>query len=285
VHRGFAVVVTASCLVGACADGEDAATPTTATTTTATTTTVPAPVEGLVATVATNRLYVVDHAFGVGLQNVGAVPVAVQRIRLDSGLFEPADPGDQSVQLQAGGRRFVLPAPYGPPRCGDAAEPSFAVDVVLADGREVHVPATEEFPGAIVRLHERECFTVEVHERVDFRLGDDWTQDGTAIHGELRLEQRHPGDAVAVDDVRGNVIFTVSADAVRVDDDHPSARVPITISADRCDPHAVAEFKRPYVLLAYVVVGDGEPTAVELEATGAARAAFQALIASCSTGS
>lgn len=249
----------------------------------------PEPVEGLLATLATNRLYVTEHAFGLGLRNVGDAPVVVTAVRLDSGLYEPAAAGDDGVQLQPGGRRFVLPVPYGEPRCGDEAAESFAVVVVLADGHEVRVPVVEEYPGAILRLHERECFAVDVHERVDFRLGDEWTQDGVAISGELLLEQRHPGEPVTVDDARGNVIFTLHVETegtpiLQVTDDEPVASVPVTISADRCDPHAVAEFKRPYVLLSWISVGDSEAVPVELEATGAARAALDTLIASCSTG-
>ena len=67
---------------------------------------------------------------------------------------------------------------------------------------------------------------------------------------------------MAVDDARGNVIFTLTVDAesnpiLRVTDDEPAARVPVTISADRCDPHAVAEFKRPYVFLSWIAVRVG----------------------------
>ena len=66
-------------------------------------------------------------------------------------------------------------------------------------------------------------------------------------------------------------------------DDEPTASVPVTISADRCDPHAVAEFKRPYVFLGWVGVGDADPVPVELVLTGGARQALVDLIASCST--
>lgn len=274
-----------------CGDGDTAPAGARATSTTRAlpSTTAPEPVEGLLATVATNRLYVTRHAFGVGLRNVGDASVTVREIRLDSGLYEPAAAGDEQVLLQAGGRRFVVPVPYGEPRCGAEAAETYDVVVVLDDGREVRVPAVEEYPGAIPRVHERECFAVEVHERVDLRLGDEWTQSGVAVSGELLLEQRHAGDPVAIDDARGNVIFTLTVEAegnpiLRVTDDEPAARVPITISADRCDPHAVAEFKRPFVFLSWIAVGDGEPVPVELEATGAARAALEQLIATCSTG-
>ena len=123
-------------------------------------------------------------------------------------------------------------------------------------------------------------------ERVDVTFGDEWTRDGIVISGELLLEQRHPGEPVAIDDAVGNVIFSLHLDQVhpvlRVSDEEPIARLPITISADRCDPHAVAEFKTPYVFRSWIAVGDGDPVAVELTLTGGARTALQDLLASCS---
>jgi hypothetical protein len=92
---------------------------------------------------------------------------------------------------------------------------------------------------------------------------------------------------VAIDDAVGNVIFTLVVEdahpVVSVSDDEPSATVPVTITADRCSPHAVAEFKTPYLFLSWVSVGDAEPVAVPLELTGAARQALVDLIATCST--
>jgi hypothetical protein len=126
----------------------------------------------------------------------------------------------------------------------------------------------------------------DVRERVDIDFGSDWAKDGTTISGGLRMAQRQAGEPVAIDDAVGNVIFTLVLEeahpVLRVTDDEPSARVPVVIRADRCDPHAVAEFKRPYVFLSWVTVGDGDPVPVELELTGGARAALQELIARCS---
>ena len=160
--------------------------------------------------------------------------------------------------------------------------------VVVDDGEELHLDATEEYAGAVGRLHDRECAAADVLDRVDIAFGDDWTRDGIVISGELRLEQRHAGAPVAIDDAVGNVIFTLVLEQdhplLRVSDDEPSARVPVRISADRCDPHAVAEFKTPYLFLSWVTVGDGEPVPVPLTLTGGARAALDELIASCSVG-
>jgi hypothetical protein len=285
--RSLVLVLLAGLLAG-CGSTEAPAEPATTSgspdTTAAEAQTEPEPVGGLVADLGTNRLYVVDRAFGLGLRNVGDVPVAVQAMQLDSPQFATLPATPREVTLEPG-RRLVLPLPYGEVRCDVALDGTFGV-TLMVDGEELHLDAVEEFDGAVARFHARECAAADVRERVDITFGDEWTRDGIEITGELRLEQRHPGEPVALDDAVGNVIFTLVLEqahpVLRVSDDAPSASLPVTISADRCDPHAVAEFKRPYVFLSWVAVGDGEPVPVELELTGGARAALDGLIAACS---
>jgi hypothetical protein len=270
-----AVLLAASALAGCGADDADtvAAEP-------------PQPVEGLLATVGTNRLYAPDHELGVGLENVGDEAMTVTGVQLVTPLYADQPMAERRVVLEPTGRRFVLPVPYGEPRCGEDVEVVFEVLVVLADSRQLRVPATEEYDGALERLHSRECGAAEVRAVADIGFGDDWHREGVAVSGEMVLDQRVEGATVAVDDAAGNVIFTLVVDApgrpvLRVDDAEPTARVPVTISADRCDPHAVAEFKRPFVFLSWVAVGDGDPVPVELELTGAVRDALEDLLATC----
>jgi hypothetical protein len=243
-------------------------------------------VGGLVAEIGTNRLYAVDRGFGLALRNVTDAPIVIRSMRLDSPLFEPMPATRRQVTLAAG-RRLVLPLPYGEVRCDDQPGETFPVAVVVASGEELHLDAAEEYDGAVARLHQRECAAADVHERVAISFGDDWRQDGITVSGELRLGQRHAGEPVAIDDAVGNVIFTLVLERAHpvlvVSDDEPSAVVPVTISADRCDPHAVAEFKTPFLFLSWVAVGDADPVPVPLELTGAARQALEDLIATCST--
>jgi hypothetical protein len=295
-RRGLLAV--ALLVLAACTDTNDPAAPTSSSTTSSSTSwssttssTEPAPepqpqpVSGLVAEIGTNRLYAVDRAFGLALHNLSDEPIVVEAMQLDSPLFAFAPPTERRVTLSPG-RRLVLALPYGEVRCDDEPGPTFPVAVTLEGGEVVHLDAAEEYDGAVARLHERECAAADVLERVDISFGEAWVQDGIATTGELRLEQRHAGEPVAIDDAVGNVIFTlVVADAhpvLAVSDDEPSATIPVTIRADRCDPHAVAEFKTPYLFLSWVTVGDGDPVPVPLELTGAARQALETLIATCS---
>ncbi len=287
-RRILAALLPAVLLAAACSDASDAGgTSTTTAPSVTTTTSTPEPVGGLVAEIGTNRLYAVNRAFGLVLRNVTDEPVVLQQMQLDSPLFATMPPTERTVTLPAGGRRLVLALPYGEVRCDEEPGPTFPVVVTLADGGEVQLDAPEEYDGAVARLHQRECATADVMERVAITWGDEWVQDGITVTGELHLEQRHPGEPVAIDEAVGNVIFTLVVEdahpVVAVSDDEPAATVPVTISADRCDPHAVAEFKTPYLFLSWVAVGDAEPVGVPLELTGAARQALVDLIAGCST--
>jgi hypothetical protein len=280
----------AAAFVAGCggSDGSQAASTTSTATATTSTTAVeePASVGGLVATLGTNRLYSPNRGFGLGVQNIGDEPVVIREFRLDSGLFAPEPMTPREVVLRPGGRRLVLAVPYGGAVCDDDAETTFGAVIVLDDGQELRVPAVEDYPGAIGRVHSRECAAAEVHERVDITFGDEWTRDDVAITGDLILEQREPGAPVAIDDAVGNVIFRLAFEeeghpVLRVTHDAPTARAQITISADRCDAHAVAEFKRPFVFLSWITIGDERPVPVELEPTGPARAALEDLLGTC----
>jgi hypothetical protein len=278
--------VVAVALCASCAGSDDEGSSTTSAPPASTPSTTLEPVGGLVAEIGTNRLYAVHRGFGLALRNVTDEPIVIRSMQLDSPLFEPMPATQREVTLAAG-RRLVLELPYGEVRCDDEPGDTFPVVVVLASGEEVPLDAAEEYDGAVARLHRRECAAADVHERVAITFGDDWRQDGITVSGELRLEQRHAGEPVAIDDAVGNVIFTLVLEqahpVLAVSDDEPSAAVPVTISADRCDPHAVAEFKTPFLFLSWVEVGDAEPVPVPLELTGTARQALEDLIASCST--
>jgi hypothetical protein len=87
-----------------------------------------------------------------------------------------------------------------------------------------------------------------------------------------------------LDEVRGNVIFSISTAGgapVEIADDEPSAAGRIAITAARCDPHALIEYKRTFIFSAYVEVDGGERTRVDITAEGGARRALEELLRSC----
>jgi hypothetical protein len=83
----------------------------------------------------------------------------------------------------------------------------------------------------------------------------------------------------------GSVIFELRPGTgdpiVEITADDPEARVEVTASAERCDPHSLIESKKSFVFVAWVRLGDAEAVPVELHPDGAARAALDGLFASC----
>jgi hypothetical protein len=278
--------------LAACGSGGDSSSTSDATPTTAAPSTTteppfvqPAPVSGMLATIEVSRLFSLDRSLALGLQNVGPTPVTVVQIQLETPLFDTVPLADEVVPLFPGSRELVMPVPYGPARCaGDPAD-EFAARVVFDDGTELRLEAPERNAGGIGRLHDRECAAAAVLEQVDLRFGDDWTRDGRAVTGELVLEQRRPGPTAAVEEMTGTVIFGLAAEGgspiLEVADEQTRATVPVVVSAERCDPHALIEAKKAFVFVAWVRLGDDEAVPIEVEPAGPARAALDELLASC----
>jgi hypothetical protein len=243
----------------------------------------------LVATVQQSTLFEPQRALRLTLANGGDQDVEVSALRLASPGFEPLEPEDRSAAVQAGDR-VVVPLPLGEALCGDEQDGGDEGPIELVadvDGEEVTVPLAERPHGMLADRRAEECEVAAVLADVDLRLGESWERTAPrTLAGEVELAQRRPGVTAAVEEVEGNVIFTVAADAppspwLEVSDDRPAASLPVTIDASRCDPHALIEYKRTYMLAAWVQVGDAEPLRVDVEATGAARRALEDLLSAC----
>ena len=186
--------------------------------------------------------------------------------------------------MRAGGH-VAMPLPFGEPRCDeDGDEPSVLVAEV--DGEELQVALEERPSNLLAALHESECAAAAVLADVEIRLGDAREPTETrTVAGELEVTQREEGVTATVEEVHGNVIFTVRTDEteppVEVSDDQPSSATGVAITASRCDPHALIEYKRTFIFTASVRVGDDEPVAVDVEAEGGARRVFEDLLTSC----
>jgi hypothetical protein len=66
-----------------------------------------------------------------------------------------------------------------------------------------------------------------------------------------------------------------------VDDSRPAAAPTITVSASRCDPHALIEYKRTFIFAAWVALDDGAAVRVDVVAEGSALAALTELREAC----
>ncbi|MGH9288328.1 MAG: hypothetical protein ACRD0V_08585 [Acidimicrobiales bacterium] len=234
------------------------------------------------ATLQRSTLFATHRSLRLTVSNGGDQELEIGAVQLSSPLFEPVPPQTRDVPVPAS-ERVVIPLPFGTAQCDDVIEEPAEL-ITQLDGDEVHVALDEIPSGVLSELHDAECAATAVLTSVDLHLGDTWERTATrTIEGEVELTQRSSGVTAAVDEVRGNVIFGVSTTGPRVEvtDERPSAAGQIAITAARCDPHALIEYKRTFIFSAYVEVDGGEPTLVDIEAEGGARRALEVLLRSC----
>jgi hypothetical protein len=248
----------------------------------------PASSGGLDAPLRRSTLFEPHRALSLSVHNGDADhDVAIGTIQLDSPLFESADPDDRGARLRAE-RTASLPLPFGEAACdGEADGP--AVLVVEVDGETERVPIAESPSDLLATLWGNECAQAAIDEQLELTLDAGWERTGpTTIEGTFGMAQTNYGVTAEIEQMEGNVIFHVGADGdggdgpwLAVDDDEPSARGTLTIEASRCDPHALLEFKRPFVIFGYVSLGDAEPVRYDIEARGEARRAMGELLSGC----
>lgn len=246
---------------------------------------VPAPV--LDAALRRSTLFDTRREIGLALATAGDADVHLGTIQLVTPLFESLAPTTRDATLAAGDRARVMPIPFGTARCDGATEGEHAPEIAaVVDGEEVRVPVTEHPADLLVDLHDRECASAAVLEDIALELSGAWTvTDPHTAAGQLTVTQRTAGVTAVVDEVLGNVIFGVTtataSPVLTVDDDQPTASVGITISAARCDPHALTEYKRTFTFVVEVRVDDGDPVRVDVVASGDAHTALSELLRSC----
>jgi hypothetical protein len=239
----------------------------------------------LTATLQRSTLFETHRSLRLTVTNGGTQDLEIEAVQLDSPHFELAPPQVRDVPVAASDR-VAIPLPFGTPQCGDVADERPEVIARIA-GDDVRVAIEERPDGLLSELRDIECAASAVLASVDLHLGDTWNRtEPRTIEGEIELAQRSSGATAVLEEVRGNVIFTVRSAAaagstVEVSDDAPAASGPIAITASRCDPHALIEYKRTFILSAYVALNGGERTRVDITAQGGARRALEELLRSC----
>jgi hypothetical protein len=234
-----------------------------------------------------SRLFETRGALRVDVSNLGDEDVRITSLRLDSPLYEPQGPQPRDPLLEAGGGTVVMPVLLGEPVCDAEAGPARLVLGVA--GGEVAVPLEERPADLLADRHAAACAVVEVRSQVDLRMGDGWerTADRT-VTGEFELAQRAPGVELEVVGLDGNVVFSLATEdaadgspVLAVDDDHPTDAVRASITASRCDPHALIEYKRTFTFVALVDTGGETPLRVDVTAEGETRRLLEDVLQAC----
>ena len=203
------------------------------------------------------------HLLQVVLTNDGQTPVEVVRLQLRAAGWTQVAPTARTDVVRPG-RRLAFPVEYGTAVCGRDGASTVVVGHRTADGlREAELAVPDDDP-LLARLHRRECDLRALGEAVEVAFDDgSWRRRGDVASGRLVVRGTGDGAPVTVDAVEGTVVFTLRPGAaLPVTATSGGAQVPVTVTASRCDAHALIESKRSYDFPYVARRGGGEPLSV-----------------------
>jgi hypothetical protein len=220
----------------------------------------------------------VGGQFQVRVTDTGDEPFSVTAVGLDSPGFAPL-PASAVTADFVPGRVIDLPTPYGAPECGTAPTPALATLTVVRPGgvpESVSVPLSGD---VLERIHDEECAVLAVRSVVDIGLTG-LAADGDALTGTLTLTRRSGDERVVASRLSRSVLVEPTAEELPLvlPRNERSASTPVSFSPATCDPHVLAETKKPYVFPLAVEVGDDEAVAVDLPLDASARDLLAALV-------
>ncbi|WP_336031002.1 hypothetical protein [Geodermatophilus sp. FMUSA9-8] len=216
----------------------------------------------------------------VRVTDTGAGPFTVTSVAIDSPGFAALP--DRPVEAAfVPGRVIDLPAPYGDAVCGSAAEPAAArLTVVRPDGRGevLRVPLAA---ADLARIHADTC-AAEAALAVAGVAVTGLALDGDAVTGMLALTRGGDDErAVTLTRLDGNVLYDVAADLpATLGEGEATRQVSLEFTTARCDPHALAETKQPYLFVVGVQVDGEDEVTVDLPLDQAQRDELFALTGS-----
>lgn len=212
----------------------------------------------------------------------------VTGVQLESPYFEPGPVSPTVVRVSDGWpgharvplTRAVCPAPAGTSKArvtvsaSASGEPATEVVLAVADA-------------ALAQINRVECLQRDALDAAQPEFGALLSTDGAQAQATLVFTRGVSDKPVAINGVKGNVIFTVQAQGVALpvamDSSTQRVEIPVVVRASRCDPHAFAESKKTFVFAAWIQV-DGREQYVEFQPNEPWRATLQALFDACGQG-
>jgi hypothetical protein len=213
----------------------------------------------------------------VRLTNTGDAPFTVTSAALRSPGFAPEPPTAVTAEY-APGRVIDLPVPFGDPVCTESPVPATAELVVTRpDGsvQPLEVPAAAD---VLELVHSQECAVLAVTAVVGIAVTD-LHDVGDTLAGSLTLTRREGAEPVTATRLGRSVLVEPTAELpLQLDGDEETAAVPVSFTPASCDPHVLAETKKPYVFPLAVTVGDDDEVPVNLPIDESLRAGLTALV-------
>ncbi|MFC0452551.1 hypothetical protein [Rhodococcus jostii] len=193
------------------------------------------------------------------ITNTGDAPTTVTSVALDSPGFDAAPETRREVELGPG-NRIDVEAGYGAVRCHAAPEPAFAL-IGVAGASPARVPLATPYD-VLGRIHDSDCAAEDLAKAAPVTLipAPAPPEPTAPLPAQLVVSRGTASGDIRLDEVGGSVLYAVRGAlpaTMRADQDRLS--VDITIDAARCDPHALAEAKKPFVFPLWIVVGSSEP--------------------------
>jgi hypothetical protein len=197
----------------------------------------------------------VARQIGIQVTNRTDAAIDVATARIDWAGLAPIEATDVDYPV-APGVTVDLKVEYGDAVCSDPpqvaetvpADP-ITVEVVTAAG-EVLRWAVDDVRGVLARLHTLDCRRQAVEHLVAVEIGRTWTPNaaGDAVTGELILTRRHATGPALVTGLSGSVLLNVGvAPGAATELTGDTLTIPIVVtSANRCEPHALADSKKTY---------------------------------------
>lgn len=216
-----------------------------------------------------NRIQEGSRDVNAKLTNVSGAPLTVSTIALHSTQFEPMPPAEKGSTFTPGAT-IDLVVEYGEPTCEGELE-QLAYDVTLDDGSTITVPVNRHGVAWIRRLYDRDCALDDIHSIASIAYADTSAFTREQVDGELKLvgdlvikanPEAAPDASFTVDEVFGSVLVNFGA---RSADELPRTftasegelRLPLSIGAFRCDPHARGESSQTFLWSVYLTPSDG----------------------------
>jgi hypothetical protein len=222
-----------------------------------------------------------DAALGgqvqVRVTDTGTEAFSVTSVAIDSPGFAPL-PDREVAAAFTPGRTIDLPTPFGEAVCDRAAEPAAArLTVVRPDGRSevLRVPLAAE---DLTRIHAAAC-AARAALAVAGVAVTGLAVDGEAVTGSLVLTRGDDDRPVTLTRLEGNVLYDVEADVpLSLAAGEDGLEVPVAFTMASCEPHVLAETKKPFAFLLGMRVGDGDEVPVDLPLDQGQRDVLSALV-------
>lgn len=227
--------------------------------------------------------------FEVTIDNQSDDDLHVTELQLLSPLFEEQGPTTADVTIRAG-LRNDLRVPFGPSICPPADRPTQVAMTIEADGVTQH-GVVEIDPEPVASVNRTECGVLEVAEHADIAFADEYTidDDTDTLYATVVVTRRAGDDPITIDTVRGTVLYRFEPPQPLAEADvmatlapgDSSVDVPVVLLAARCEPHAVADAKKPYDMAIWVTIGNGEETYLPLRPSDPVITGLQELTRRC----